>query len=526
MNIYGYQRSSIFWALMLIAVGTIFLYHNFNPAIRPWEIIGKYWPILIIFWGASKLIGHLQARAHPETVVPPLFTGSEVVLLLLILLLGTLVSKIALRPWPQWPSALGIQAGDEDFADLFLDSFTSTQTLSQAVPPQPRLVIINRRGDVEIRASDKPTLDAVVKETIRAENEDAAKKLANQLKIEVVEEAGRFVLRTNLDSLPQDGRRVRLDLSLRAPKRTSAEITAEHGDIILDGLQGDETLTTQRGDAHVTNVEGLVRVHKSGESTEVRGVKGNVEVDGRGSDLEVADVAGTVTVNGDFGGAVQFRNVTQLLRYDSSRTNLSLQKLTGRLNMEVRSLDANGIDGPFEISTRQKDITLEEFRHVVKIINTNGDIELRTSVSPTHPIDVDLKKGAIELAMPTTSNFQIEASSRHGEVECDFSGPNLKVSKEGEAPSITGSYGKGGTAIHLSTAYGTIRLTRLGPRPAAPLPEPGEGEKKALDLPRVPQVASRMRSPLPSQPWLLVATTSHRAKELTLCFHTHSGFVW
>src|SRR5712692_8599921 len=151
MSSYRHRRGSIFWALILIAVGVIFLYQNFNPAIHPWQIIAKFWPVLIIFWGLSKLIDYVQAQAHPETTPPPLFSGSEVILLVLILALGTLISKIVLRPWHQWPSALGINVDDDDFANIFLNSFSYTQTLSQTAKPQPHLLVVNRRGDVEIR---------------------------------------------------------------------------------------------------------------------------------------------------------------------------------------------------------------------------------------------------------------------------------------------------------------------------------------------------------------------------------------
>jgi DUF4097 and DUF4098 domain-containing protein YvlB len=485
MSVYSYRRGSIFWALTLIAVGAIFLYHNFNPTLHPWEIIAKYWPILIIFWGLSKLLDYLAARAHPETVPPPLFTGSEVVLLFLILALGTLLSHFVLRPWQQWPAALGIDVEDEDFARMFYNSYTYTRTFSQPAGPQPRLLLVNRRGDVEIRGADQSTFDAVVKETIWAPNEDAAKKLSEQLKVELVPQAGRYLLQSNVDSLANGGRNLRLDITLRVPKTTSAQVTAEHGDLVLDGLKGDQTLSTKRGDTHISNTEGLIRISKSGGLSEVREVKGNVEMEGRGQDIDVSGVSGLVTVNGEFSGNVQFRNVTQTLRYNSSRTDLTAQRLTGRLSMEVGSLDATGVDGPFEITTRQKDITLAEFKHSVKVVNTNGDVRLRTSFPLTHPIDVDLKKGGIELTLPAAANFQIDASSDHGAVECDFTGTNLKVSKEGDTPSIKGSVGKGGPAIRLSTAYGTIHLGRGGPRPPSPPknpepPSPPGEEKQAM----------------------------------------------
>ncbi|HUU12993.1 MAG TPA: DUF4097 family beta strand repeat-containing protein [Terriglobia bacterium] len=467
MSAYGYRRGSIFWALTLIGVGAIFLYNNFNPAIRPWYIIAKFWPILIIFWGLSKLVDYLQAQAHPETTPPPLFSASEVILLILILLMGSLVSKIVLNPWQHWPEAMGIEVNDE-FADLFLDSYTYTETLTQPAKSPASLLAVVRRGNVEIHGSDQANIEAVVTKTVRAPDQAAAKKIADEAKVEIVEQAGRYLLKTNLDSLPANGRNVRLDVMLRVPKNSATEITTERGDIVLDGVTGDQNLTGHRGDVRVTNVEGLVRIHKSRGATSVRDVKGSVEVDGRGEDVEVAGVSGTVAVNGEFSGSVQFRELPQSARFASSRTDMTVQKLTGRLNMELGSLDASGIDGPIEISTRQKDISLEDFKHMVKIANTNGDVRLRTETPPRQPIDVDLKKGQIDLTLPSACNFQIDATSRNGDVECDFAAPGLVITKEGSSPSIKGTYGKGGPAIRLETTYGTVRLMRLGAHPSPP----------------------------------------------------------
>jgi len=533
MSLYTYRRGSIFWALALIAVGAIFLWQNFNPAIHPWQIIAKFWPLLIIFWGLSKLIDYLQAQAHPETTAPPLFSGSEVVLLILILALGTLVSKIVLRPWQQW----GWHIDDEEIAGLFLNSHTYTQTFSQPVKGEPRLVVDDQRGDLEIRGADQSAIDVVAKKTIRAEDENAAKKISDDLKLELVEEAGHYVLRSNRRSLADDGRRITVDLSLRVPKATSSEVTSERGDIIVDGLRGDQTLSAQHGDVHATNVEGLLRIHKSGGLTEVRDVKGSVEADGRGDDMDVAGVSGTVTVSGEFSGTVQFRNVAQTLRYHSSRTDMTAQKLSGRLYMEVGSLELNGIDGPFDLTTRQKDITVNDFKHSVRITDNNGQISLRTSTPPTHDIQVDSKNGAIELMLPAGSNFQIEASSRHGEVECDFAGPGLKVVKEGEAPSISGTYGKGGPTIRLSTDYGAIRVLHAGPRPPAP-PAPPEPPGKAETTwnhhnprPHAPAVCVvRVACPPPRCGVVRFVEFVWRLETrlLRTLFHTslHSGWAW
>jgi hypothetical protein len=458
MSVYTYRRGSIFWALVLIGVGVIFLWQNFNPSVHPWQLIAKFWPILIIFWGISKLIDYIQAQAHPETSPPPLFSGSEVVMLVLILLLGTIVTKVVLHPWQQW----GWHFDDDEISSMFLNSYTYTRTFSQATSGATHLLLDNPRGDLEVRGADEPGIEGTAKESIRADDENAAKKISDSLKLDILQEAGHYVLRPGEGSAASEGGRVTVDLTLRVPIGTTCEARTHRGDIVVDGMNGDQTLDTEKGDVRATNIQGLVKIHKSGNDTQVRGIKGSVELEGRGEDVEIDDVSDTVTVHGEYSGGLQFRNVGQTLRYESQRTKMTAQKLSGRLSMEVGSLEVDGIDGPFEITTRQKDLTVNEFKHTLHITDHDGEISLATSTPPAHDIQVESKNGPVELTLPASAGFQIEATSRHGEVDCDFSGPELRVVKEGNTPSITGSYGKGGPMIRISTDYGAIRILRAG----------------------------------------------------------------
>lgn len=477
MSTYAYRRGSIFWALTLIAVGILFLYQNFNPAIHPWEILAKFWPIVIIFWGASKLIDHLQARAHPESTPPPLFSASEVILLVLVLITGTVVSKIVLHQWSWLESGINVD-DNGDWNSIFTNSYTYTQSVSAtASEPQPHVVVVDERGDVEVRSSGQPGLQASIKEVVHADNEQEAKKLSDQLKFEFTHQGGQYTLQSNIDSLPDGGRNVRLDVVLSVPSAATTDVTVEHGDLTASGLKGGQNFTVDHGDAHITQIEGLLKLQKSGGSTQISNVKGSVDLEGRGDDVQISDVTGTATVNGEFSGDIEFSNVAQTLHYLSTRTDLTTQELAGRLTMDSGSLEANGVRGPFEINTRAKDINLDGFAHSVKITNTDGDIQLQAAGALTYPIEVNSGKGEIQLNIPPKSAFQIEAVSKHGEVESDFSGPDLKVNNSGDQPSITGSYGKGGPSIHLSTAYGTIHLgqgeaSMPPPPPEAPAATP------------------------------------------------------
>lgn len=457
MSTYRHHRGSIFWALTLIAIGALFLYQNFNPAVRPWYLIAKYWPVLIIFWGLSKLIDYFQAKSHPEAHPRSLFSAGEVVLLIVILIIGTVLSKTLLRPWGEWPSMMGIS--DRQFAEMFFNPYTFTQRVSQEVEGQPHLLVVNRRGNVEIRGSDQKSIGAVIQETVWAENESAARKIADRLQFHLAPNGGQYELTSNLDSLPFSGRAVRLDMVIHVPQSTASEVTVDDGDVTASGLKGNQTLTSRRGDVQANEIEGVLQIHKSRGTTSVSKIDGSVEIEGQGGDVGVRDVTGSVTVEGNFSGATRFENVTQTLRFNSSRTTLATQKLTGNLTMDMGNLTANGVGGPFELSTRDKDILLENFKLNVKIVSSNGDVHLQTLTPPTHPIEVDLKKGEITLSLPASSNFQVDAISHNGGVSCDF--PGLSVSKGPPMPTIKGSYGNNGPMIRLSSTYGGIHLLRV-----------------------------------------------------------------
>ncbi len=464
MSTYRHHRGSIFWALTLIAIGVLFLYHNFNPAIRPWYLMAKYWPVLIIFWGISKLIDYFHARSHPETAPRSLFSGGEVVLLMVILIIGSVLSKTLLRPWGDWPSVMGMT--DQQFAEVFFNSYTFTQNVSQDVEGSPHLLLVNRRGNVDLRGTDQQNISAVIQETVWAENETAARKIADRLKFNIAGSGEQYELASNQDSLPHSGRTLRLDMVIRVPQSTSAEVTVNDGDVTVNGLKGNQTLTARRGDVSASNLQGVMRVHQTRGTTSASSIDGSLEIEGRGGDIAVHGVTGSVTVEGNFSGAGRFEDVAQTLRYNSSRTSLTLQKLTGNLSMDMGNLTANGVGGPFELSTRDKDILLENFKYNVKIINSNGDVHLQTTTPPTHPIQVELKRGNITLSLPAASNFQVNAVSHNGGVSSDF--PGLQVSNQPPMPTITGTYGKSGPMVRLSSTYGDIHLLRAQSAPTPP----------------------------------------------------------
>jgi hypothetical protein len=59
------ERPPLAVPIILIVIGVIFLYANYQPAFDPWVVIKTYWPLILIFIGLGKMLDSMRARQHP-----------------------------------------------------------------------------------------------------------------------------------------------------------------------------------------------------------------------------------------------------------------------------------------------------------------------------------------------------------------------------------------------------------------------------------------------------------------------------
>ncbi len=64
------RRDPLVWGLILIAVGVVFLLQNVLN-IEVWDYAWKFWPLILILWGAQKLIDGLQKPKDRNEPPPP-----------------------------------------------------------------------------------------------------------------------------------------------------------------------------------------------------------------------------------------------------------------------------------------------------------------------------------------------------------------------------------------------------------------------------------------------------------------------
>ncbi|HOI45839.1 MAG TPA: DUF5668 domain-containing protein [Candidatus Aminicenantes bacterium] len=53
-------KDNLVWGIILIAIGLVFLLEKFD--IEVWDTVAKLWPLILIFWGLSKLYYGIRER--------------------------------------------------------------------------------------------------------------------------------------------------------------------------------------------------------------------------------------------------------------------------------------------------------------------------------------------------------------------------------------------------------------------------------------------------------------------------------
>jgi hypothetical protein len=92
---------SLFWPIVLIALGSIFLYSNWHPGFDPWPILWTYWPLLLIFLGLGKIYDSWYRRQHPDAPRGGATGGSVAAVICVIVILALIFNG---RHWSRWHS--------------------------------------------------------------------------------------------------------------------------------------------------------------------------------------------------------------------------------------------------------------------------------------------------------------------------------------------------------------------------------------------------------------------------------------
>jgi Toastrack DUF4097 len=456
MNIHpARRRKPIFLGLLMLIVGILLLVHNLVPDLVHLGTLLLYWPVLLILWGLTLLWEYFAARRANQA--PPRGIGGREFALILFLVAGSL-ALLAIgraRSRMNWPYRFGL------FGNLY--TFAGTLT-SATLEPETQVLLWTPRGDISVRPHDSMNLNLVVTKSVRAPSQDAAQKIADAttVAVETTPQGVRVEPRT-----PVDGFAESVSYDATVPAKISLSVSTGRGGLHITGIDGQVSANAS-GEVDVSQIGSNVTLNMDHGNLRIHSVSGNVTVSGGGEQVDLSEISGMASLNGRFFGPIRIRRAGHGIQYKSPRTTLGVDAALGRLDMGSDSLQVSDTTGDLSLTTRNKDVRIENVQGSVQIHNRNGDVSIHCSQPPRGAIEITDRSGSINLYLPGRSAFSLKATALNGDISSAFQAPGLHLSEQGSNSSMQGSVGSGGPQIVLSTTYGTIRIMRTPPVPPMP----------------------------------------------------------
>jgi DUF4097 and DUF4098 domain-containing protein YvlB len=471
------QRRSVAGPVVLILLGVVLLLTTMR-VLHPEPLLrwfGTYWPALIILWGVIKLVEYQQAQR--EGTRPAGIGGGGVVLLIFLIIFGLSATQASRFNWDEIRDHINL--GDDDLA-LFGHNYSYDDQLQQDFPAGGSLRITNDRGAVNLTVSDDNRIHVAAHKRINADSQQEADKFNPATKPQI--NASSNVITLNAHTQGAGERSVTTDMDVSVPRKVPVVISTRHGDVSVLGRDGDVEIASQHGDVAASDVNGKVSLNLSGGSARVSNISGDVSVQGRADDISLADVKGAAHLNGEF-DSIKLGKVTGVVAFKSARTDMEFSRLNGDLDMDSGDLRANDLIGPFRLLTRSKDVRLNGVDGDVRLENENGAVEIH--MSKLGNMQLSNRNSDVQIYIPDKAGFQLDAHSRGGEIESDFSA--LKIDNGNDQASASGTVGTGGPHLVITNEHGGIELRKGSAIAEVPVP------------PKPPRAPAAPKVPVPTE---------------------------
>jgi DUF4097 and DUF4098 domain-containing protein YvlB len=452
--------------LILIVIGGLFLLRNFGYSIPMAQYLVRYWPLLLVLIGLVRLAEFFAARTS-QRPVPRLGVGTIFLLIMVISIGVGLSAALHGRNDINWGSLRDNVDMDPDLLHLFGSEYTYDGELTQQIPAGGAVRVNCDRGNVTINSWDQPQVKVVYHKRIFAGSQGEADS-TNRSTLPHLQAQGTSVeVQGNTEGAGAKG--VASDFEIYVPLKADVELTVGRGDVTVTQRSGDLKVSSQRGDVTLDQVTGNVSVTTRHGSLHASNVTGNLGADGRLDDLALDTISGAVIITADIFGDTRLSKLQKGVTIHTSRTDLQFAKLDGDLTMDSGDLQGDGLLGPVSLSTKAKDVSLRNLNGDVHISDDHGDINLESiSATTLGNLDLTTHHGDVHLRLPAKGNFQYQVVTRHGDISSDFE--SVRSESHTGAATATGTIGKGGVKISVTSDTGDIEISKADAAMTVPMP--------------------------------------------------------
>lgn len=462
---------------VLIVFGTVCLLATMHVLSfgRLAHVFANYWPVLLIFWGVIKLIEH--QRAQREGIRSSGIGAGGILLVVMIVVFGLTATQLERVNWSGLRDHIDID--DNDFDNIFGQSYSFNDHLEQAFPAGAALKIIDNHGAVSVHASDDNKITVAVRKRIGADNQEDGDKYNSETKPTITVIGGLLTVDAKVEGAGDHPVETDLDISL--PRKAQVSIVSRKGDVNVSGRDGSVDISAQHSDTTVDDVNGNVKVSQEKGSVKIEQIVGDAHVEGRVDEVSLADIKGSAQLDGEFQESVKLARIAKTVTFKSSRTDMEFSRIEGDLDLDSDELRAQQITGPLHLTTRSKNIRLDEVSGDVRLQDDNGAIEV--GMRTVGNVQIDSRNGDVQLSLPEKAGFRLDARTRDGEIQSDFG--ELKVENGEHEAKASGSVGNASSHIVVNNEHDGIEIRKASSQPPKPPEPPANKSGKALPAPKV-----------------------------------------
>ncbi|MGE0460768.1 MAG: DUF4097 domain-containing protein [Vicinamibacterales bacterium] len=287
------------------------------------------------------------------------------------------------------------------------------------VGPNGALDLSNISGSVRVTGDGGTGIRIEATKRVRHRDEDEARRLLQQLRVDITTVGGRVEVRTTYPRRGGQGRdraSASVDYVVAVPVGAAVAVKTISGDVSVSRVNGEVRAEAVSGDVAVSATPNLAVAKTVSGNVTAREVSGAIAV-------SLGSVSGTVVAAG----------------------------------LTARSLECGSVSGDVQLSNLQVER--------LQVKSVSGDIDFQAVLARGGRYDLTSHSGDIRVVLGSDMGFELDASTFSGSVRSDVPvtlrspGGNGR-GRRAEVRTIRGSYGDASAILVLQTFSGTVVIGR------------------------------------------------------------------
>lgn len=276
-------------------------------------------------------------------------------------------------------------------------------------------------GDVRVTGGSGNDIRVEATKRVRHRNADEAKRLLNELRVEMTNVNGRVEVRSVYPRRGSYGGRgisARVDYVIAVPVGISVAVKSISGDVLVSGVRGEVRAETVSGDVNVDSAPNLAIAKTVSGDVTARDIGGPAT-------LVLSTVSGSVIASG----------------------------------LKVRALEAGSVSGNVRLSGMQVER--------VEAKSVSGDIEFDAPLVKAGRYEFTSHSGNVRIVISGNTGFELDADTFSGSVRSDVPVTLRSVGRDdrdrrnrSSNRAIRGTYGDASAILSVRSHSGSVVITK------------------------------------------------------------------